>query len=515
MLRKKVLALCLGTCVAFGLSELGLRWLLFSKSELAERWGAAIRQPHKWAHPETDAYWYLQHHFLGSAAGEAHGPDPEIGWVAAINPITGEHPDEPTLGLRRPVLLFGDSFAQCTTPPEECFQTLLASSDLGADHALLNYGVGGYGLDQIYLLIRRVLPRFGERNPKVIVGVMIDDDYLRSSLSFRCWPKSSARIESGRLVVDPAGTCDVAEWSRLHPLPLRSWAIQMVQSLRGHQIAEETRPSLSGYIELNRRLLEAIDEELRNAKVEYSFLFFSAQGTLTDDSRVQWTMELSEAFARESNAPAVFTKPYFLAAAGDPAGIGDLFGQTGRDLGHYNPAGNKVAFEALRQAVLDPRAKPGLERVLAMRNRGELRSAMLQRRKLPVLPCESVLTTRTNRALARQVLHSQPDGKRLLLGAHCSGLTEWRLELEGRFRQLTARIRSTASVNEVTAPVPVMLDVLIGERRLNGFPLRVEPGLTEQAFQIPLQQAGYATICLSVPEGLEEGWVEFLDLRLD
>src|SRR5205085_7133999 len=107
-----------------------------------------------------------------------------------------------------PVLLFGDSYAQCATPPEQCFQSLLEQSELTHEFALLNYGVGGFGLDQMYLLLRHVLPRFREQKPFVVVAIMIDDDFTRSLLAMRDWPKSRAHWEHGILRIDPPSATD-------------------------------------------------------------------------------------------------------------------------------------------------------------------------------------------------------------------------------------------------------------------------------------------------------------------
>jgi hypothetical protein len=44
----------------------------------------------------------------------------------------------------------------------------------------LNYGIGGYGLDQIYLYFKRELPRFDPRQTLFLVG-LIQDDYFTVS----------------------------------------------------------------------------------------------------------------------------------------------------------------------------------------------------------------------------------------------------------------------------------------------------------------------------------------------
>ena len=104
------------------------------------------------------------------------------------------------------MLLFGDSFCECATPPEECWQGLLERSPLGPRFALVNYGTGGYGLDQVLLLARRVLDRWRGRDPLVVVGILVDDDLDRDALALRNFPKPRFRLADGVPQQGPAMT---------------------------------------------------------------------------------------------------------------------------------------------------------------------------------------------------------------------------------------------------------------------------------------------------------------------
>jgi hypothetical protein len=103
--------------------------------------------------------------------------DPMLGWTA--RPRTQDNPlgiisEEPyTLDEARrwrAILFFGDSFTAGRIPtntiPDQLERRLV-------DWKVLNFGVPGYGLDQIYLLLRSVIDDFDR--PHVVVGIFYND----------------------------------------------------------------------------------------------------------------------------------------------------------------------------------------------------------------------------------------------------------------------------------------------------------------------------------------------------
>ena len=157
--------------------ELCLRALLFHDIPGCGQLEARLRDAPSYFQRFEQGYWTSLVRFSKKAREDPiPGYDPLLGWRGrGLAADTYAHPQEEWLGDRRPVLLYGDSFAQCTTPEKDCFQGLLARSELNRTHGLLNYGLGGYGIDQTYLLLRASLDRFAERDPIVVVSVMVDD----------------------------------------------------------------------------------------------------------------------------------------------------------------------------------------------------------------------------------------------------------------------------------------------------------------------------------------------------
>lgn len=136
------------TCT-FIFSEIIFQVLLFSNVSMMNK----FRDPGLYAHPFCDDdHWKLRYLFTGKTKNP---PDRFLGWIKPnISKDIYLHKSVPLLKSRRPVLLYGDSFAKCKQS-ELCFDEILNSdSDFNKHFYLLNYGVGGYGLDQIYLLFK-------------------------------------------------------------------------------------------------------------------------------------------------------------------------------------------------------------------------------------------------------------------------------------------------------------------------------------------------------------------------
>ena len=110
---------------------------------------------------------------------------PVLGWTDGFDPVTYQHDvtvDGPA------VLLYGDSYAACVDDVE-CFETWIPE--------LLNYGVGGYGTDQILLLMEESLPLHPDA--EVIVSLMpLDLD--RAALCLRIGEKPCFAVEGDTLV---------------------------------------------------------------------------------------------------------------------------------------------------------------------------------------------------------------------------------------------------------------------------------------------------------------------------
>lgn len=353
--------------VAIGLVglELLLRHSLFGDSTIAERLGAYTRKPELYADRHTeDVYWVLSRIFQGTAGKPAPGPDELLGWRGRkkLHPEHYGHRDEQVLDGRRAVLLFGDSFAACNTSSEDCFEGLFARSERAEDALLLNYGVGGYGLDQIYLLMRESLKHWdehpGPEKPFVVVSLLVDDDLDRCAVSLRGWPKPRFHLDGDELVLEPPGSQDFEEWLDENPLGVRSYLWRFLVHGSG-LLPAETQERFSGSErrtgenrEVCKALLAAMQHELVSRELDYCFLLFRGVEGIRSPHAFPWQNRCVLRSFKELNAPFVDTR-YDFGEHRKTSGLTpeEYFGWEGTQAGHYNPLGNQVALRTVLRAL--------------------------------------------------------------------------------------------------------------------------------------------------------------------
>ena len=106
--------------VGFIFSEFVFRSILFSENKAFEK----LRNPGDYADPDIgENYWKLYYQFDGKNKPPKN-PHPLLGWIGFFNPKSYIHNDFRYLKDKRPILLFGDSFAMCVQE-SKCFQEIL------------------------------------------------------------------------------------------------------------------------------------------------------------------------------------------------------------------------------------------------------------------------------------------------------------------------------------------------------------------------------------------------------
>jgi len=365
-LRRRILAgtkLLLALAATLALLELGMRWLLFSESAPAGRWAARLRDASLFADSlGEDEYWKLRHRFGREEAKPVPNHDATLGWIRRdVTPGTYEHRDETRVRGRRPLLLYGDSFANCVPAlRNRCWQQLLEQSPAGRRYRMINYGTGGYGFDQIVLLMLLSLDRFADRDPLVVVSLLADGDLQRSTLRFRDWPKAHfALVDGGGVELDSGALPRTSlEYLERHPLGIESYlwrylvhGTQLLPSfVRGPALAEERRTEHQK--RLNRELLELAVGELEKRGLDYFFLVFHSRRSLGAEWCTRWEDEFLWRGFEELDVPFVSVRPLMLEAASrqgrDPQ---SFYIDSGKGLNHLTAEGNEVAFEAFLRGI--------------------------------------------------------------------------------------------------------------------------------------------------------------------
>lgn len=252
------------------------RLLLFSNLESMQK----FRDPKLYAaYDSEDNYWKL-YHLFGGEYGPPANPHPELGWVGRFSRDTFVHDNSAAVGARTPVLFYGDSFTECSTLPDksQCFEGLFNNdSGFTQNHYLLNYGVGRYGLDQIFLLLRRSVPHY--KKPFVIVGIMTWD-LDRSAHSVRIGQKPFFSVEEEGLVLKGVPiNPNSSEFFAQHPPEIWSYLLRLWA--QGDGPLWKIRRSVQGIDEryrrmanLNEAILLEIIRELRREDLPHLFVIF-------------------------------------------------------------------------------------------------------------------------------------------------------------------------------------------------------------------------------------------------
>jgi hypothetical protein len=349
---KRIRKLALGAAslvLCFAATEIGLRIALFSDVAWIREHAWRLRRAELFFDPSSDDdYWKLRREFGGSTGeSPARLLNSELGWVdASIDPATLSNARAPAPGdTRRVVLLYGCSFSRCMTPSAECFEGLLEQSPLGRRYVLVNYGVGGYGLDQTSLMLDATLPRFAAAKPIVIVGILLDDDFDRCVLRLRGSPKPRFVLRRGALERESERVPALDEFLRVHPLGPTSYAWRCLARAYGwardQGIQAEKR-------QLGAALLASITEKLRAEGVESFFVLYSGEATLSTPPGASWREAMAIDELRKSGAHFVATRASLERFAREHGGsAADCFLHEGDAGGHYSALGNQVVFSAM------------------------------------------------------------------------------------------------------------------------------------------------------------------------
>lgn len=349
--------------VGFLMLEGGLRIAIFHPVGPIKGWTTGLRNPRLYAHPRSPFYWELRTRL--KPADKRKGPEAPhalLGWISPVmDGTTLEHPDLNAIGDRRPVVLYGDSFANCAGARDRCWQQLLAESDLGSNHVLLNHGVGGYGLDQAVILMASTLDDYRDTNALVLLGILVDDDLDRTALRFRGWPKPKFELgEDASLDLQAPEPLDIEEWLEAHPLPATCWSWRLLT--RGTSLfSPASRRQLDDMDELEQQIGTTTARLLRRAAVEtemrgleLAVVLFHGRPLLNrEDPTVDWREALLRDHLQREQIPWTSS---WVAIGEDREVTGrqpaDYIVSRGLGRGHYNVAGNEAAFPAIRKAIL-------------------------------------------------------------------------------------------------------------------------------------------------------------------
>ncbi|HTF89422.1 MAG TPA: SGNH/GDSL hydrolase family protein [Planctomycetota bacterium] len=469
-IRIALLVLAVGVICALLAGEILLRIAVFHPSPMLGRLGWRLGQPRMYTNCDNDDdYWKLFCKQQGQAALDGT-PNPDLitGWTGSdITPGTYEHIDEASLRGRRPVLLYGDSFAQGVTQVKDSFQALFERSELADRYAMLNYGVGGYGLDQIYLLLENSIDRFKDRDPIVIVAILVESDLERSVLEFRCCPKPRLDVVGDRLVARGPVQTNMRKYLEENPISIRSYLWQLflhsrLDFLVDQRAAWRKDPQIKAEKQvLNRKILLEIERSLSSRKLQHFFFLFHVEPcAVKSDGLYQWQEDLIHEVCAESSIPMVDTRPFLsLAADAVQKKCEQFYIKAGPVQSHHNAIGNLICFEAMIQGLRGNIAQPDLAPLADLKTRGLLQKNGPETVATTLMGRSATLITygAEGRSFAAETVKP----RRFLLRSDALGSTKARIDLSGSAKRFSGRLHTMMNPNEGCAGTELRLTIRI------------------------------------------------------
>jgi hypothetical protein len=332
-------------------SEAIFRALLFSKVGFMEEY----RTPGLYVDYDLDSnYWKLYYLFDGKLKPPAN-PHPLLGWVGDFSRETYLHNRAANLNGRKAVLLYGDSFAGCLTTQEECFQGVLnADDEFAARCYFLNYGVGNYGVDQIFLLLKNSLHHY--QKPFVIASVLTQD-VDRSTLSVRIGQKPYFELVDGELVLQGVPiNPDPKDFFAKNPPSILSYLFRLW--VQGNGWPEQVHRYFKGIdhikdrrIKINKNLLLSMIHELRESHLQHVFVVFHVDREVWDVNWINWQDDLIEGVLRDNHVPYISAKEVVRKHLREHNGTIDDYYIQGD--GHPSALQNKILADVMKKVILD------------------------------------------------------------------------------------------------------------------------------------------------------------------
>lgn len=250
-------------------------------------------------------------------------------------------------GLWR-IAVFGDSFTfgeEVSDHETFAHQLEKLLADQGTPVEVLNFGVHGYGHDQMLLRLRQALPVF---QPDVVILGYVSDDSLRNLWTFRDYAKPRFRLQDGRLELEGVPVPAPAELAAREARRSRFFDLLTMLSTR---MSWRFSDRASEVDRLTDALLSAIAREARAAGVQPAFVLLPAWNEL---AALEPQPLPAEAFvlelARREQVPCLRLRPLFL----ERARLGAEF----EKVGHWGPREHRLTAEGLADFLRRSRLLP-------------------------------------------------------------------------------------------------------------------------------------------------------------
>jgi len=300
------------------MTELIFRAMLFSNNNRFSQ----FREPGDYADfYSEDLFWKLYYRWDGKYK-PPECVQPELGWTGNFARYSLMHFDLESYEGKRPVLLYGDSYAACSRPAAICFEEILNNNSVFAsENHLYNYGVGGYGLDQIYLLFDKTYRNF--ENPFVVFSLYIYD-LDRSILSVRTGQKPYFKIKGDSLKLHEVPLdANPGDYFKKNPPRVFSYLWRKFLFSKQNFLGTELTKQILGYNkvieekkQINQLILQQVVGKLKKDNIDFVFLVFHqleyGRDNFGPEAENDWRNILLKDFFKRNKVPFIWSKDVIL-----------------------------------------------------------------------------------------------------------------------------------------------------------------------------------------------------------
>jgi hypothetical protein len=303
------LLVILSVGVTFGLCEYIFRKALFTSDN--NKAFDKYRQHFLYADTWDENYWKLAQIWKIIKPIKTH---PFLGWNFKGWKQTLFHSEVQNLNGKRPVLLYGDSFAQCvegTTP----FETFLNhDSAFTENYHFINYGTGAYGVDQIYTMFKCTFMHY---NNPVVIFSFLTDDLVRSCLYFREGQKPVYHVQDdGSLKLDTSRYILSNEsYIMKYPPQITSYLWRKFLYSNVNFLPKKITQYLTGeatnrkkVIDLNQKIITDVIRLLRESKTDFIFLVFQEKEDYQFKEKDNWRVNFIRKILNENHVQYIWAE---------------------------------------------------------------------------------------------------------------------------------------------------------------------------------------------------------------
>lgn len=332
---------------AFGSAELFMRAAIFAD------WfpSFGLRQAWRYADGNYDSdFWKLTYLLDTDTYGEPVGYiDPNLGWntlSTAEDPL-GIYATESYVATEfvDPILFYGDSFVGGKNNIPQKLDSLLPH------RPVLNFGVGGYGVDQTYLKFRATVENFNK--PMVLFGILTYD-LDRSILAMRSHQKPYFDIVDSSLILRNVPVLSTTqEYIDKNPVEINSYFLRFILLRMRNLISQHWIDDLLGYTEIDKKkriinnaILKRFNEiSTTNDIQSYVVIFYAGEEIRQPTWREDYLKERLTDLAIDFFDTRSFLLDYMRETSSE---LEELYDE---DLGHLNQNGQMVIATGLAKWI--------------------------------------------------------------------------------------------------------------------------------------------------------------------